>query len=212
MAVMLETYKHLTNSLVNRVNAQRGMNNRLRDAVLPRGVRKSFVQLAKLAAERQLAVGILAEASQRVPGNKFAITAVHTWFANIEETNLAVAALNENWQLTSDQLPAQAEWHRIIYKNTPAKAILLSQPVAGTAVANQPELLNMNVLSAVAGSVGHFASCLAEADQIAQVAAHNQVLLVPNVGLLTWANSLEEAIAFTETVNRMCEIILASTH
>lgn len=209
---MLETYKHLTNSLVNRVNAQRGMNNRLRDAVLPRATRKSFVQLARLAAERQLAVGILAEASQRVPGNKFAITAVHTWFANIEEENLVVAALNENWQLTADQLPAQAEWHRIVYKNTSAQAILLSQPVAGTAVANQPDLLNQASLPAVAESVGNIARCAADNAQIATMAANNQVLLIPGVGVLTWADSLQEAIAFTETVNRMCEIILASTH
>lgn len=109
MAVMLETYKHLTNNLVRRVNAQRGMNNRLRDAVLPRATRKSLVATVRLAAERQLAAGILTEASQRVPGNKFAITAVHSWFANIAEENLIVAAMNETWQLTAEQLPAQAE-------------------------------------------------------------------------------------------------------
>ncbi|MEZ4589629.1 MAG: class II aldolase/adducin family protein [Chloroflexota bacterium] len=206
---MLETYKHLTNSLVRRVNAQRGMNNRLRDAVLPRATRKSFVQMARLAAERQLAVGILAEASQRVPGNKFAITAVHTWFANIEEENLVVAALNENWQLTADQLPAQAEWHRLIYKSTPAQAILLSQPVAATAVANQPKKFTAEILAGAAKSVGGIATCPADATQMSALAGQNRVLLVPNVGVLAWGDSLAQAIALTETVNRMCEIILA---
>lgn len=206
---MLETYKHLTNSLVRRVNAQRGMNNRLRDAVLPRGVRKSFVQMARLAAERQLAVGILAEASQRVPGNKFAITAVHTWFANLEEDDLVVAALNENWQLTADQLPAQANWHRTIYKNTSAQAILLSQPVAGTAVANQPQKFTPEILAGAASSVGGLATCPADTQQIGVLTGQHQVLLVANVGVLAWGDSLAQAIAITETVNRMCEIILA---
>ena len=210
MAAMLEAYKHLTNSLVRRVNAQRGMNNRLRDAVLPRQLRKSFIAAAQLAAERQIAVGILAEASQRVQGNKLVITAVHSWFAQLDEDDLTVAALNESWQLTAAQLPAQAEWHRIIYKNCPAKAILLSQPVAGTAVAHQPTLLQTNLPPAVAKSVGGVALYRADEAEIGQTAVHNQVLLIEGVGVMAWADSLPQAIAYTETVNRWCEIILAA--
>lgn len=207
---MLETYKHLTNSLVRRVNAQRGMNSRVRDAVAPRQLRQTFVAAAQLAAERQLAVGILAEASQRVQGNKFVITAAHSWFAQLSEADLIVAALNDSWQLAASELPAQAAWHQAIYQSGPAHAILLSQPVAATAVANQPAHLQQEALPQASKSVGGVATCPPEDSQILETAVHNQVLLIQGVGVLAWADTLQQAIAYTETINRWCEIILAA--
>lgn len=220
-SAVVETYQYLTGSLKQRSSLNSpDLGRRLRDTLLPRTVREAFLAQVRLTAERGLTAGMLAEASRRLDEKKFIITGRSCWAANVDENDLKIAATHDRWVIDVDELPAHAELHRLIYRETDAGAVLLSQPAAALAVAARGIKPAAELLAGAAADVGNLV-CY-EFDEVSDlsdekgaanleltaVISERRALLLPGHGLLTWGEDLNQAIARAEMVDRWCEIAL----
>jgi ribulose-5-phosphate 4-epimerase/fuculose-1-phosphate aldolase len=205
---MLDAYQKMTNKLVRRVNDQRGMGSHVREAMVSRKVAQMFLEHLRLAAERGLSVGKLSEASLRLSGDKFLITAVSCYFPISTEKELKIGAISADWTIDLEEMPRHAAWHREIYGATDAKAILLSQPTAAMALAAKGELPAAGLLVDGETAVNGLIHTPPDAAQISTAAKSNHALLIAGYGLITLGDDLGQAISRAEIVNRCCQITL----
>ena len=203
---MLDAYQTMTNKLVRRVNARRGLSNRVREAIVPRKTTRQFLKQLQLAAERGLAVGQLSEASLRLAGDKFLITAANCWFPNSSEKELKIGAISSDWTIDLEEMPRHVAWHREIYAATETKALLLSQPAAATAMAAKGHLPAAELLVDGETAVHGIACISPNEDSFANKALTAHALLVAGYGLITLGDDLAQAISRAETVERWCQI------
>lgn len=222
-SAVMETYQYLSGSLGRRATTgSPDVGRRVRDTLVPRRTRETFIALVRLAADRGLTAGTLTEASQRLDADKFIITARDTWAANVEEDDLKVTAMHDRWVVDLEEMPRHMAWHRLIYRETAAGAVLLSQPAAALVVAARRLKPASELLADVAADVGDLAwveydgseplsSEIGAADtetKLKTIIGERHALLLPGYGLLTWGKTLTQAIARAEAVDRWCEIAL----
>ena len=167
-----------------------------------------MVTILHQAAERGMATGLLFEASVALGNGRFLITEGQCAFNQLEEQQLFVASHETHWLDSAGILPRHLAWHRLIYQQTTAQAVLFSQPVAATALAAQQTLPLDSVLCEAADTVGHIA--IAQPEDLSAAVQTAQVLLLPGYGVLTQGQELSEALARMETVNRWCEITITA--
>lgn len=221
-SAVAETYQYLSGSLGRRaIIGNPDLGRRVRDTLVPRRIREDFIAHVRLAAGRGLTAGALAETSLRLDADKFVITARDCWAANISEADLMVAALHDRWVANPAEMPRHVALHRLIYRETAAGAVLLSQPAAALVVAARRVMPVPALLVAAAADVGELVCYepsgleeplteIEEADStlLKTIIGERHALLMPGHGLLTWGESLGQAIARAEAVDRWCEIAL----
>jgi ribulose-5-phosphate 4-epimerase/fuculose-1-phosphate aldolase len=174
----------------------------------------------RLAADRGLTAGTLAEASRRLDEEKFIITALGCWAANINEEDLKIASTNDRWVVDQETMPRHAAWHRLLYRETAAGAVLLSQPAAALVIAARRLSPAPELLADAAADIGEIsifepgaweelAQEIGEDETtLKQIISERHALLLSGSGLLTWGETLEQAVARAEAVERWCEITL----
>jgi ribulose-5-phosphate 4-epimerase/fuculose-1-phosphate aldolase len=206
---MLETYKRLANQLVGVVNNQQRMGKKTREAFASREVRKGFLEAVRLLADQSFCAGILSEASLRVAGGKVLATVNGAFFPAMKEDRLGIFALVSDWAMEGQVPPLHLNWHRLVYANTDARAVVLCQPAAATLLAHRRVEPLAQVLVDAADAIGGYA--LVEADDAAMQAKMDAVklLALPGYGVLCWGDDLMQAIARVQAFERLCEISLA---
>jgi len=207
---MLETYKRLANQLVGVVNNQQRMGKKTREAFASREVRKGFLEAVRLLADQSFCAGVLSEASLRLAGGKVLATVDGAFFAAMKEDRLGVFALASEWSMEGQVPPLHLNWHRLVYANTDARAVILCQPSAATLLAHRRVEPLAQVLVDAADAIGGYA--LVEADDAAMQAKMDAVklLALPGYGVLCWGDDLMQAIARVQAFERLCEISLAA--
>lgn len=207
---MLETYKRLTNQLVGLVNNQQRLGKKTREAFASREVRKNFLEAVRLLADRSFCAGVLSEASLRLMGGKVLATVNGTFFPAIKEDRLGIFALASEWTMEGQEPPPHLNWHRLVYANTDAKAVIFCQPAAATLLAYRRVEPLAQALTDAVQAIGGYA--LVEADDAAMQQKLNEVklLALPGYGVLCWGDDLMQAAARVEAFERLCEISLAA--
>lgn len=186
---MFKRYQKVTHHIVDMVNGPRAIKGRLRDGLAPRFLREQLIQIAHSAAHHQLVAGTLAEASLRLVGGKMLITARGRWFGQLQDDDLAIATLDGSAFLDDDRLPLQTEWHRQIYNETSAKALLFLQPLALMTLSQRnlaPQVALLPMAPDVVGTVLIADRLLPASERPADC----QSILIKNYGLLIWSNDL----------------------
>lgn len=216
-----ETYHYLY-GLFGRQTApsRRGLDAHLRDTLIPRRTRETFLAAVRTAADRGLMVGTLSEASMRLGKDKFILTARECRAATITENDLKVAAFHDHWVTERETLPQFEGFHRLLYRKTTAGAALLVQPAAALAMAARRAAPSPHLLIAAAADIGELIiyeidwhqdtpDTVWPADPALETfLSDRSALLLPGYGLLTWGEDLNQAIARAETIDRWCEIAL----
>lgn len=195
--------------LVMLINSQRKIDDKTRVAILPIATRKALVQSAKLAAERHLTAGTLAEISTRITGDKLAINIQSTWFPAINEECFTVASLSHDRTLIASMPPSKhVSWHRLAYLNTTAKTALLCQPVFALFATKSNYPLSAELIADAPYLSEEIARVPANEESISLALVHHHILMIQGIGLFIWGDNFNEILALAETVDHWCQISL----
>ena len=205
---ILETYSKLTHGGVNRVNAHRRLDDKVRDALVPKKMQQRMVADLHLAAEMGLARGLLVEASMKVGNGRFLTTARNVLFQQLTVEQLITVTPTQAWQQHAHQPPRHHAWHQAIYSQTAAQVVMLIQPTAATAMAAQQRLPALELLVDADEAVASLG--LNTPDLLASQVATAAALLIPGHGLLLHGDDFQQLLGRADTINRWCEIALAA--
>lgn len=200
---MFETYSKVTNSLVDLVNANRGLNRRTRNALVPSEVRKAFKDGAKLAVELGLVIDTISEMSARLPGGKMIATTKASFFTRLRDADTGIFSLTTDTGLEQKEPPRHMDWHQILYAHEDIQAILYCQPPGVLRAANKHTLPAANILADAADLLQHVDFADPNAEAIAEASAEASMLLIPQHGLLTWGTDVYEAVVKAEVLARV---------
>jgi ribulose-5-phosphate 4-epimerase/fuculose-1-phosphate aldolase len=205
---MLKSFQDLTNKIVNLVNSPSRIQKTTRNAVASRVVLISFCEDVHLADQHGFFAGSLGEYSIRLAGGKFIINPSNSPIARLTEENILIAAIHREMGV-SEELPVRhIEWHRMIYKNTSAKTVMICQPNAVCILANQmkkPPKGILNDTDEILDSV----VCTEPSDtRFSDYLIKYQTLLIKGIGVLSWGATFEELFDRNALITRLSEIYL----
>ena len=180
--------------MINLVNAPRGRSyNQQRDRLLLKAEqRQQFVAVAQQIVAKGLALGSLGELSLRISDKQLAITVQNSQLGRLAETDIITCS-------TQLDNPAEAaaphlHWHRLLYLETPARAVLLGHPPYTITLANAGQLPDRRLMPEMWAQVGDVTLLSPEevAAELAAAAQRYPAILIPQVGALLWGNSLDD--------------------
>lgn len=202
---MFAAYKNLVWSVVNLVNSPRGRTyHQQRDRLLLKGQqRQQFVAAAGQIVANRLALGSLGELSLRLAENTLAITAPNSHLAHLAETDIVTCPLAPDKPDTT--AAAHLAWHRLIYRETPAQAVLLGHPPYAITLANAGQLPEARLMPAMWATIGGVA--LLPGPELSPAALAGQhAALIPHVGALIWGSSLEDVLTRAEALEYVSQL------
>jgi L-fuculose-phosphate aldolase len=212
---MLAAYKNLVWSVVNLVNAPRGRTyHQQRDKLLLKGEqRQQFVAVAHQLVANGLALGPLGELSLRLSARQLAITASHSQLAQLAETDLITCPLEADGP--SETAAPHLSWHRLIYRHTPAQAVLLGHPPYAITLANAAQLPEPELMPEMWNIVGHV-TLLSPAElspeTLTDAMQHHHVVLIPHTGVLIRGDSLANLFARAQAVEYLSRLTALARH
>ncbi len=202
---MFAAYKNLVWSVVNLVNSPRGRTyHQQRDRLLLKGQEhRQFVAAAGQIVANRLALGSLGELSLRLAENTLAITAPNSHLAHLAETDIVTCPLAPD--KPDNTAAAHLAWHRLIYRETSAQAILLGHPQVTITLANAGQLPDAQLMPAMWAKIGGVV-LLAESELLPATLAGQHVALIPQVGALIWGSSLEDVLIRAEALEYVSQL------
>ena len=203
---MFENYSRITNSLVDLVNSQRGLNRRTRNALVPGELRKAFKDGAKLAVELGLVIDTLSEMSARLSGGKMMATTAEAIFTRLEEEYVGIFSMTTNVALEQKDPPCHFAWHQRLYANEDIQAVFYCQSPAIISVVNANTLPDARILSDAKELIREAVFVEPDVEAIGNAFDKASMLLIPQHGLLTWGEDVYQAIVKAEFMNRVCEV------
>lgn len=208
---MLAAYKNLVWSVVDLVNAPRGRTyHQQRDRLLLKvQQRQQFIDAARQITANRLALGSLAELSLRLSPNTLALTTHHSHLASLTDADIITCPLDTD--APAEAAAPHLSWHRQIYRNTAAQAILLGHPPHALALANAGLLPNPQTMPATWDIIGGAALLPAAHNSPAELPVtllKQHAILVPQVGALIWGDSLENVIIRAEALEYLSQLTI----
>ncbi|MBX3047522.1 MAG: class II aldolase/adducin family protein [Anaerolineales bacterium] len=204
------TYSHLWGKKPQGVAKPRAIGSDVRDLFATEAVRAGMIETAAQAAQLGLVAGQLSEASLRLAGDKFLVTVAGSWLYQLRDADLLLASDAPEKGFAEEALPAHWHLHLAGYRQAPqAGAALLGHPAAALALMAQGNLPDLGLLSG-ADALGTLVIC-AEVEQVKHALSTARVLFVKGVGILVFAETLQQAIMDLQLVNRLSEISLYQT-
>jgi ribulose-5-phosphate 4-epimerase/fuculose-1-phosphate aldolase len=206
---ILTAYKNITLAIVNLVNTPRGSTyNQYRNKILLKPAQQQqFIETAKMVADHHLALGALGELSLRVSPQQLVINAQGSHLAYLTETDLVTCS-------TLPGKPAEAaaphlNWHRLIYRETPAESVLFCHPPYSLTLANTAKLPLQETapeIEAVIGGVNLIKPSYLTEAHLAEVVQQNHVILVPQLGALIWGNSMVNVLVRADALEFVSQL------
>jgi len=204
------TYGHLWGKKPQAVAAPRALGSDVRDLFAADAVRATMIEAAAQAAQLGLVAGQLSEASLRLAGDKFLVTAAGSWLYQLQDDDLLLASEADKG-FAGQALPAHWPLHLAGYRQMPqAGAALLGHPAAALALMAQGRLPDPGLLAG-AEALGKIVICAGEPEQVQQALGESRVIFVKGVGVLVFAATLQQAIMDLQLLNRLSEISLYQT-
>lgn len=203
---MLDAYKHFTNSLVNLVNRVRAPAKRTINALAPRVARTEFMAGLRFAAGRPFLLGTLAEASCRLAGGRFLAVKPAVHFADIQEDDVDIYSLNTDWSLGDSSPPKHAAWHKIVYQNTAAGAVLICHPLHVFRLWRRAQKADFSQLAGARERISGYV--ISKEKNLLASVKENHLVLIPGQGLLAWADDILDIVSRVEVLDWLCALRL----
>ena len=206
---ILTAYKNITLAIVNLVNAPRGYTyNQYRNKILLKPAQQQqFIDTAKMVADHHLALGTLGELSLRLSPHQLVINAQSSHLAYLTETDLVICSTlpGKPGELAAPHL----NWHRLIYRETPAESVLFCHPPYTLTLANAAKLPLQEIAPEIGAVIGGAnlikPSYLTEAN-LAEAVQQNHVVLAPQLGALVWGDSMVNALTRADALEFVCHL------
>lgn len=206
---MLTAYKNVVWRVINLVNASRGrtFDQQRNKLLLKTDQGQHFITIARQIVANRFALASLGELSFRLSSNHLAITAQQSQLSRLAETDIVT------YPIESDKAqgapPPHLAWHRLIYRQTQAQAVLFGQPPYAMTLAAAAQLPEQKLLPAIGQIIGGVTLLPAAEFSPAALAAAVQeqhVVLAPQTGALIWGNSLEDVLTRTEALEYISQM------
>lgn len=208
---MLAAYKKLVWSVVNLANSPRGRTyQQQRDQLLLKGKqRQQFIAAGRQITVNRLALGSLAELSIRLSPNTLAITAQHSHLADLTDADIVIGPIETDEPVES--AAPHLQWHRQIYRDTPAEAVLLAHPPHALALVNAGLLPDPQMVPAIWDVIGGAAPLPAVEElpvELPGTLLEQHAILVAQVGALVWGDSLEDIVTRAEALEYLSQLTI----
>ncbi|MEA4908901.1 MAG: class II aldolase/adducin family protein [Anaerolineaceae bacterium] len=187
-------------------NSQGGIDQRTRSVLAPEKVRREALEAGRSLHPLGLGAGNLSELSLRLTGDVCLANPAGVSYLEMTLDRFCLVSLEKEHVLAGDAPPRRMAWHRAVYLQTNARAVVLCQLWAALVVAAQGRLPDPRVLPGAAQAAGGLG--LAQEDAVETAVTRWPAVLVPGSGLLVWAASPGAALARAEAVQRWCEAAL----
>ena len=176
------------------------------NALAPRGVQEDFKQALQYAGMKPFVLDPLAEASLRYADTYILSTKPRMHFLKADKDEFGIFLLNKEYSVNNVDPPTHFEWHKRIYRCSDSRAILLCHPQQAIMLWQKGLALDFSIFPSIEGEIGGFA-IHQEADFDVQV-RENRLLLVPDVGLFSYAEDLIQAVQQVELLEWICSVNL----
>ncbi len=206
---MLAAYKNLVWSVVNLVNVPRGRTfHQQRDRLLLKDPqRRQFIAMAQKIVTNRLALASLGELSLRLSAHQLAITAQHSQLAQLTEADLVICSMESN--SPPETAAPHLLWHRLIYRQTTAQAVLLGHPPYAITLANAGQLPASELMPEmwnIVGEVTLLPQGELSVETLIDAVQHHHVVLIPHTGALIRGSSLEDVWARVEALEYVSQL------
>jgi len=204
---MLDAYKKLTNTIVNRVNNTVRPGNKTLEILAPKKLQKEFIHWITFGVNRELLLGSISEVSIRLQKDFILTHKPGSPLLNLRDEDLVSYSIRaSDIQLNQNQL-RHLEWHQFLYQNSGANAVVICHPLN--------LFINYTKIAELDGTklfkTFNFQSELktsSDKDAMNYFLQH-PFLLVEGVGLVAWGNQLSEVLSDIEYLNWLCSFDLA---
>ena len=176
------------------------------NALAPRGVQENFTDALQYAGTKPFVLDSLAEASLRYADAYILSTKPEMHFLEAKKEDIGIFLLNKAYSVNNVDPPVYFEWHKRIYRSSHARAILLCLPQETILVWKKGISLDFSVFPSIEEKIGGF-SIAQEADFDVQI-RENRLMLVPDVGLFSYADDLIQAVQQVELLEWICSVNL----
>lgn len=206
---MLDGFKRATWKSVELVNSQGKMDKRARAAMAPRGIVKQYLEECQRAQKQGLLLGILSEASLRLPGGKMLINLAGSSLERLREEDLCFTSLEKDYAYSGNQPAVHSELHRTIYVLFPdVNAVLLCHPENAVLCASRKILPNADELIDLKSFARGIQWLEKPEALIGEKITGAHSALVRGTGLFVWAKNLTEVVDHAAMIERMAKYSL----
>ncbi len=204
---MFETYKKITNSLVNWISHVRSGSRGYNRSIVPRAIQSKFLESIKYGASKPFVLDSLVEMSIRYSPSNILTVGSDVILQNITADDLSVQLLKKATIITGSPSLNHIDFHKQIYFNSVSKAVLLCHPQNVFVLYHKKISPDFSIFPDSMQITGGF-SVTSPDDFSAEIKNHH-LLLIPEIGLFSHANELVDAINQVEVFEWICSITLA---
>lgn len=203
---MLKQFQKITWSVVNFVNPPTKTQRITRDTTALRVILKEFVEAALIMDNKGFFAGTLGEVSLRTSGGKFIITPKEIPISRLNEESLLSESIKKEIDSKNEDLPFHVQWHRAIYNNSDANAVVLCQLPWITVLANRMQKPEPDILVDANRLLAYVDIAELEDIELEDTLNEKHSLFIRSIGLLAWGQSMNDLIDRIEILERLSEI------
>ncbi len=203
---MLKQFQKITWSVVNLVSPPTKTQRITRNAVVSRVILKEFIEAALIMDNKGFFAGTCGEISLRTNGGKFIIIPREIPICKMNEESLLVETIEKEIDAKNENLPLHAQWHRAIYNNSNANAVVLCQLPWATVLANRMQKPKRDTLVDANKLLDSIDFIDLKNIDLNSTLNEEQTLFIQSIGILAWSHLLNDLINRMEILERLCEI------
>jgi len=202
---MLDAYKKLTNTIVNRVNNIVRPGQTL-DILAPKKIQKEFIQWINFGFGRQFLLTSVSEVSIRLQKDHFLTHKPGSTLNNLKDEDLVSYSIKVNQFQQDQKLLRHLEWHQLLYQKSTANAVIISHPLnLFSNYSRIAESKNENLFMSFDFQPGLKTSTEKNARNLL---IDHRFLLIEGVGLVSWGDQLGKVMSDIEYLNWLCSFDL----
>ena len=203
---MLKQFQKITWSVVNLVSPTTKTQRITRNAVVSRVILKEFVEATLIMDNKGFFAGTFGEVSLRTSGGKFIITPKEIPLSKLNEESLLIESVEKEIDPKNENLPFHIHWHRAIYSNSDANAVVLCQLPWATVLANRMQKPEPDILVDANKLLDSVDIVNLKDIDLNNKLNETHTLFIRSVGLLAWGQSMNDLINRMEILERLSEI------
>lgn len=199
---MLESFKRVTNAVVGLVNRAGVNNSRAVAALAPQEERISFLSSVRRCGSQGFSLGSLSEASLRITKTRFLTIPKGLIFSLADKKDVVVYDLNADAFVSQVEAPTNLEIHKLVYRSTNHKALLLCHPKWTFRLFSGGRNLDYSSFPALENMIGEVE--VGEVEALVQLLSTHSLIFIRNIGLLSLGETLDQALERVELLEWIC--------
>jgi len=204
---MLDSYKKITNALVNWINRVRSANRGLSDSLVSREVQSKFLESVKYVGPKSFVLDSLAEMSILHSQSYILAVVPNMQLQNIKVVDIGVYSVSKDWTSVDHASSSHIDLHKQIYEHTGSRAVLLCHPSCAYIMQQEKLKPVFSPLPGLQEIIDGYA--VVSLDDFCAQLENNHFLFIPEIGLFSHAADLMQATNQVEAFEWLCSINLA---